>query len=71
MFRTLAVLAVLALMLIAVSAGHSVVFNPDTTVIVYIHGFDMSGWNQSGVYGDTCGMTTSPCLPTSWASPPG
>ena len=44
----LTLIAILAL----ATAGSAVNFNPNTTCIVYIHGFDMSGWDQPGVYGD-------------------
>ncbi len=37
-------------------------YNPDTTIIIYIHGFDLSGWNSTWLAGDdsensdACGM---------------
>ncbi len=50
--RTLTVLAALALLLVACTACSAVDYNPSTSVVVYIHGFDMSGWQSTGTYGD-------------------
>lgn len=44
------VAAVLALGL--PSSSLAVNYNPATTVVVYVHGFDMDGWDRVGVYGD-------------------
>jgi len=52
MYRFALLLCAGLLLLLACSTAGAVNYNPNTTVIVYIHGFDMSGWNSTGVYGD-------------------
>ncbi|UCH33338.1 MAG: hypothetical protein JSV65_12230 [Armatimonadota bacterium] len=37
---------------LAVSAAGAASYNPDTTIICYVHGFDNDGWDRVGVYGD-------------------
>ncbi len=45
-------------------AAQAVNYNPDTTITIYIHGFDLSGWDSTWLAGDdsensdACGMWT-------------
>lgn len=45
-------LAALLVAAILVAPTFAVDYNPNTTIVIYIHGFSMDGWQDTGVYGD-------------------
>ncbi len=44
--------AIMVLALLACTAAGAVNYDPNTMIIVYIHGFDTEGAGQTGIYGD-------------------